>query len=297
MGYSYLAYGLGIASTFRLPELLAGDGKADVEIQHTAALAPGSLAPTVPAAARTGPNEWQLTYDDLGVLTVRNGREIELAPIRGAPPRAVRHAVLGPAMSVLLHQRGFLVLHASVVEIGGRAVAFLADSGAGKSTLAAALHARGHALVADDVAAVRVGPDGPVVYPAFPQLKLWPDAATALGRDAASLPRVEPGYEKRAQRVREGFATHAALPLARLYLLAAGSDVEITPLRPHEAFLALARHAYGIQRMDGVSVVPQFQDRSEVVRRAPVHQLTRPWDLATTAIVVERIERDLESCA
>jgi HPr serine kinase-like protein len=296
--HSYRAFGLGIASALPLPELLAGDGRADVEIHRSAPLERNSLAPQATAATMVAPNEWRLTYDDVGVVTVRDGRTIELAPLRGVSPRIVRLTLLGPAMAVLLHQRGFLVLHASVVEMAGRAVAFLGESGAGKSTLAAALHARGHRLVADDVAAVRIGPEGgPEVYSGFPQLKLWPDALTALGRDAAPLKRVEPGLEKRAHRLHDGFAERAVLPLAQLHVVEEGPAVELIRLRPREAFLALVTHAYGIQRLDGVSGAEQFHARSEIVERVPAYRLARPWDLSVLSTGVERVERELESYA
>lgn len=165
--HSYLAFGLRIASALRFPELLAGDGSAEVEIHLAAPLPPGSLARQTSIETLVAPNEWRLTYGDVGVLTVRDGRRIELAPVDGASRRTVRLALLGQGMAVLLHQRGFLVLHASAVEIAGRAVAFLGDSGSGKSTLAAALHERGHRLVADDVVAVRIGPQGPRSTRAF----------------------------------------------------------------------------------------------------------------------------------
>ena len=103
------------------------------------------------------------------------------------PRRAVdllRLYLLGPALALLLHQRGFLVLHASAVSLDGGVVAFLGHSGHGKSTTAATLHARGAAIVADDVVAVDLGaPGGPAALPGFPLLKLWPDAVTALGEN------------------------------------------------------------------------------------------------------------------
>lgn len=294
--HRYTAFGLGIASALRLPELLVGDGRADVEI-HCSAAGHESLACESSPATRVSPNEWRLTYDDVGVVTVRDGRTIDVALLSGVSRRTVRLTVLGPALGVLLHQRGFLVLHASVVEIGGWAVAFLGESGDGKSTLAAALHARGHRLVSDDVAAVRIGPNGPEVYAGFPQLKLWPDALRALGRDAAALRRVEPGLAKRAQRVRERFAERIAVPLAQLHVLDDGPVVELTRLSLRHAFLALVRDAYGIQRLDGVSDRTHFRGRAEMVQRVPVYRLTRPRDLRLLGEVVTRVERELESHA
>ena len=46
----------------------------------------------------------------------------------------------GLGIAILLHQRGYVILHASCVNLGSAAVAFLGDSTAGKSFMAAALH-------------------------------------------------------------------------------------------------------------------------------------------------------------
>jgi HPr Serine kinase C-terminal domain len=293
--HSYLAFGLRIASALRFPELPEGDGSADVEIHLAAPLPPRVFERSTVIETLVAPNEWRLTYGDVGVMTVRDGRRIELAPVHDASRRTVRLALLGQGMAVLLHQRGFLVWHASAVEIGGQAVAFLGDSGSGKSTLAAALHTRGHRLVADDVVAVRIGPQGPEVYAGFPQLKLWPDALGALGLDAGALRRVEPGLEKRAHRIDGGFAERAVLPLAQVHIVDEGPTVELAPVRPHEAFLALVRFAYGIQRLEGVTGLEHFRARSEIVRRTPVYRLSRPWDLSVMHSVVDRVEGELES--
>jgi hypothetical protein len=296
--HSYHAFGLGIASALPLPELLAGDGRADVEIHRLGTVDRRTLTLGPTPEERIGPAEWRLTYDDVGVVTVREGRRIELAPLQGASSRTVRLTLLGPAMAVLLHQRGFLVLHASVVEIAGRAIAFLGESGAGKSTLAAAFHARGHRLVADDVAAVQLGANGnPEVHAGFPQFKLWPDALAALGCDATGLRRVEPGIDKRAHRIDTGFADAAILSLTALYVVDEGPSVEVTQVRPQEAFLELVRYAYGVQRLDGVAGAPQFRTRSEIVQRVPTYRLSRPWNLGALRTVVDRVESQLESDA
>jgi serine kinase of HPr protein (carbohydrate metabolism regulator) len=57
----------------------------------------------------------------------------------------------------------------------------LGDSVSGKSTLAVALSARGHAMVADDIVAVNCDCPFPVVFPGFPQLKIWPETVKYSG--------------------------------------------------------------------------------------------------------------------
>lgn len=104
--------------------------------------------------------------------------------------------ILGPGLVLALAFGGVFCLHASAVLTPLGAVLFAGPSGAGKSTLAARLSAQhGFPRLADDIAPLRVGPNGAFVLPHFPQLKLPPE-----GQYAANAP-----------------ARH---PLARLYLLA-----------------------------------------------------------------------------
>lgn len=60
---------------------------------------------------------------------------------------------------------GLDLLHASAVELGGRAVAFTGVSGMGKTSLTAQLVARGHGFVTDDVLAVETDGATLVAYP------------------------------------------------------------------------------------------------------------------------------------
>ena len=81
-----------------------------------------------------------LEYPGAATFLIRGGREIVIDAAPGVEQRLIRLFLLGPALALLLHQRRFLVLHASAVMIDGAAVAFVAEKGMGKSTLAAALH-------------------------------------------------------------------------------------------------------------------------------------------------------------
>src|SRR5689334_9586394 len=181
---SYSAYGLSIRSDLLLPELLPGVGaqadSGDVVVHF------GQVQPLPSPLDASGFGFWAHGndachyVDKVGAFLVRDGREIVIDPVSGVEERLLRLSLLGPAFGLLLHQRGFLVIHGSVVERAGAAIAFLGKNGWGKSTIAAALHGKGYNLVTDDVAAIRLTGDGPTVIPGFPQVKLWPEAATLL---------------------------------------------------------------------------------------------------------------------
>ncbi len=232
-------------------------------------------------------------WEEVGAFLVRGGREIIVDPAPGVEERVLRLFILGPTLTVLLHQRGWLVLHGSAVAIDGGAVAFLGGSGWGKSTTAAALHARGHAIVADDVTAVRLDTDRPIVSPGFPRLKLWPEAAVTVGDDPRTLPRLHPELEKRARRVTEGFSS-ASLPLKRIYVLAEGESQRIEPIQPQEALVELVRHSYVSRLRQAAEAPTHFLQCSRVVKTVPVLSLRRPRYLPALPDLARLVEEDLD---
>jgi hypothetical protein len=88
--------------------------------------------------------------------------------IRSALPRRGTHwqrLVFAQVLPLAAALQGLELFHASAVELGGRAVAFVAASGTGKTSVAAHLVAAGASFVTDDVLALETGPDGVVAHP------------------------------------------------------------------------------------------------------------------------------------
>lgn len=243
--------------------------------------------------------EAHLYWTGVGAFRVRDGREIVVDPASEVDEGVYRHYVPGPVLAVLLQQRGFLILHASSVSIRGEAIAFLGPKGWGKSTTAAALHARGHPLVADDVTAVRTDGTGPpMVSPGFPQLKLWPESVASLGENPEKLPRLHPDFQKRTRPAAEGFLP-SCLPLRRVYLLGVLDEAEegqrrIEPLGPQRALIELVRHTFGSEALIAVGESPHFFQCADVVNRVSFGHLKRPWALSKLPGVADLIEEDLD---
>jgi hypothetical protein len=287
-------YGLRFRSVVPLPPVALGvDGEADAAVRWAdlGHVTRDLLAGELPASV-TG-EETGLAFPGIGTFLVRHGREILVDPEPDAGEALLQLVLLGPVLAALLQQRGQLILHASAVEIAGAAVGFLGGRGAGKSTLAAALYSRGHALLTDDILAVALQNGSPGVLPGLAQLKLWPDAVTALGGDPVILPPVREGHEKRAQDASARFRS-APLPLARLYVLSGGDAPGIEPLTARDAFLDVVTHSYGITWLHGVSGSGEFEARAELVRRVPVRRLRRPAGLDLLGQVARLVEEDLE---
>ena len=295
--HSYVAFGLGIRSALPLPELVPKEAAADVAVRVGRAhrLPPEAISVETPfrgAYFQATQEEAYLFWEKVGSFSVRNGCEIIVEPAPGVEERVLRHFILGFALTVLLQQRGRLVLHASAVTVDSGVVAFLGGPGWGKSTMAAAMYARGHSIVADDVTAVRADKAHPVVHPGFPQLKLWPEAAIAVGDVPERLPRVEPSVEKRARRATHQFSPDP-LPLRCIYVLAESETQEIDTLSSQEALVELIRHSHATRFLRVVGASSHFLQCSNVVNNVTVRGLKRPRSLASLSDLAQLVEKDL----
>lgn len=304
MNRLYAAYGYTVRSEIPLPELAglsAAAGRSpDIHIRA------GEVAPRPRRAAHWGghaeltADEARLSWDHVGAFHVRAGREIVVDVLEGAAPQQVRLFLLGSVMSVLLWQRGRLVLHASAAAVGRGAVAILGECGAGKSTLAAALRARGHVFLADDVLALEVSGEGggraggrePAAYPGFPNLKLWPDSLRALGEAPDRWPQIHPEREKRALRLPNGFALEP-LPLSRVIVLAEGGRAALAPLREREAFAELVRHSFAVRLHRSVAQERHFHQCAELASAVPCVRLETPRALDRVDELARLVEESL----
>jgi hypothetical protein len=301
--YSYWGYGLSIRSALSLPELSApAETFPDVVIRLERADHPVSESIHAENSFHVTAKEACLCWRMGGRFLIRNGKEIVIHPAAEADEALIRLLVLGPVLAILLHQRGLLVLHASAVAVEGGAVLFIGGKGAGKSTMAAALYARGHSFLADDVAAVSAdGGQGPVVLPGSPQLKLWPEAAaSSLGDDPDRLPQLASGFEKRARPVSCRFA-NSPQPLRGIYVLSRGPSLKIETLTCRQALMTLMRHShcarFGSQLLHGTEASAHFLRCTDLARHVPVRFLQRPPCLEALADLAQTVEMDLTNGA
>lgn len=290
----YLAYGLRIESELPLPELVEAASPADVTIRR----APVDYPDPKPTGAGGGlvadTDEIRFWIEGVGTFLVRAGRSILVDATPDTPEELLRPTLLGPALGLLLHQRGFATFHGSSVSVHGRAAIFLGPKGSGKSTLAAALNARGHPLLADDISAVDSTGGRPHVLPSYPLVKLWPDSAKVLRAGRGSLRRLHRRTDKLVMRPRDG-APENPVPLGCVYILAPdASDDMFEQLRPPTAILKLLPHWYaamsGLPLIRALGVSVHFRQCAEITESVPVFQLASSGTLADVGETARRTE-------
>ena len=295
--YRYSAYGLSVHSDISLPELSPlspGRSRKNVLIR----LGPVSGRPARPAKKgswfRASPEEICLVWEDVGVFLIRHGREIAVDPAPGADEGLLRQALLGPALGMLLQQRGLFPLHAGAVALRGKAAALAGESGSGKSTLAAFLHSRGHGFISDDIAAVSFEGDVPRVLPGIPRFRLWPDAASPLGRFADDLPRLHPSTAKRFVKIEKGFVP-SPLPLKAVYILADDTREEIEPLDPREGLFAVMRLCYNVGLVQAAVGAPALMEQcARLAGGASLYRFRRRRSLSFLPELAAALENHLD---
>ena len=170
----YHAFGLNIASEIPFLDMETIQGIPDVIIENGEI--PDALHDAVVKGVRyeAGPGAFLLKVDGIAGYHVTQGKRIVIQAAPEAVPEEILLFLMGSAMGALLHQRGFLPLHAGAVLTDQGAVILAGPSGIGKSTLNAAFQHQGFPILADDVCAVTAEKNnGARVIPGFPRLKLW----------------------------------------------------------------------------------------------------------------------------
>jgi hypothetical protein len=288
--YASSAYGLLIGSDFCLLEpsrkFSEFKGQPDVVVQI------GQLAEADKDALNSNHDCFKGTLPDIGQFWIQPN-QITVQPSSGVDEQTLSSCILGTAFSVLLQQRGFLVLHASAVIIDGQAIAFIGFSGAGKSTTASAFMQSGYPVITDDVLAIQFKSRYPEVVPSYPIIKLLPDAVEALGHNAEELPLLHASSHKRIQTF-DYEQLQDTYPLQRIYLLSKGDRHEIQPLMATEALFTLVNQSRAAKNLiDPSAKKLHFQQCAELTKMNRVFRLRRKPGLDTLSEIVKLVETDL----
>ncbi len=299
--FSYQAYGLNIQSDFSLLELIKSVNQPDIYIQKGKLQLP-QLEPT--SINRQGIEcffvgntlEAYLRWDGVATLLAKNGDIIIVDPDSYyIDPQLLSLYILREVLGLILYQRGLFLLHASAVKIGEQVIIFAGCPGAGKSTTAAAFAQLGYTVLADDMVTIDLNSgDQPMVYPAFPQIKIWPSAVEGLGYDISNLPTLYPGSRKRVIRQPESFPT-TPFPLAHIFFLEEGTDFKVTPIEGTDAFLTLARFfPLPSQLLEGNALEHHFQQCLQLLSQVASWKIENPKDFKTLNYLITWVKQKLE---
>ncbi|MGD9657150.1 MAG: hypothetical protein AB7U61_05845 [Methylocystis sp.] len=198
------------------------------------------------------------------------------------------------SVSAALIQRGEESLHATAIDIGGRAIGLLGACGAGKSTLAAFLKARGGDIITDDMLRLTMDGDTILAHPGPHRLKLFEEAAKLFLPQAAISGRWSPVGDKFIYDLDDSIKSRSTTRLAALYYLQA-------PDQPHDGAVVLDRlSGLDLFRTISASTMINALDKpgrpehhfhfiNGFVNRVPVYRLTYPRSFDVFDEVADKI--------
>jgi hypothetical protein len=319
--YHYRVYGLTLSSNRQLPRLSPVEPRAphvDLEV-----LPPGEAPLRALEWVQRDPDRmlWRARTERGSLLRLRydgadssaefvideQGEAVWATLSEGVEIEEAAELFLGPVFSCVLEQRGLTCLHASVVRIDGRVVAFVGGKGAGKSTTLLAFVERGGTPVSDDVAVLTRRGGRPAVHPGEPRVRIRQDSAEALLGSYDSLRPVWKQEEMRpAKRYAELPGESSArdlgpVPLDAAYLLAPRGCADLKPsvraLPGAKALVRLMseRHVASVLEPDGHK--RDFARLAELVQEIPIRELLRPEGLHAASETVDAVLADAGALA
>lgn len=296
--FRYRHSGLRFASALALPEWDGfadhdGGGEADVSImlgEPRQCDAPPDYAPAYSGAALS------FSVPDIGCWTIRGGIEVSIIPAPGAQERELRLFTLGSAWGAIGYQRGLAMFHGSAVAVPGGAALFCGGPEHGKSTMAAAMQARGHALLADDLS--RVDPpaeagSAAMLHPSAGQVKLWDTAIAHFGLQGREMRRDYYRDNKFHLPLADDVPDTDPVPLVAVHVLEWGEEIVIERLRGAQAMTALVQGTmYRKPFLEAMDLLgQQLMFGAQIAGSLAVYRVTRPRDFTQLDELCERLEQ------
>ena len=285
----YILCGWHLESAIPLPELTPWKGIQESGPEETIQIElqkPSLIEPELPYFTSCE-NGVSLRVKGVGQFTISRGADrVTVHPEDGVDPLLLRAHLFGSVLAILCYARGLFPLHGSCILLDGHAVAFSGASGAGKSTLATAMARRGHPLLCDDICAIDLSnPRQPMLRPAFPRVKLLPDAIERFQMGKAVA------YSQAAQGPKGHFGMAAIqpseaiqhpVPLGAIYALDApsGDQTSRSLLSARDAFVFIESQAHRGWMGRNLGLCEQlFCHGATLAENEPVYRQDRPNSL------------------
>jgi hypothetical protein len=221
---------------------------------------------------------WTVRYAGISDFTLdRDRRTITVHPAPEADPGMIRILLEGGVLAHALTAEGLLALHASAVEVGGRALAVVGPSGAGKSTVAALLCTAGCRLVTDDTLRVDATASGAVCFRGADCLRLREGAASIGGRiEGAEIGRTADGRTA----VFPSAPREEPLPVGAIVvpeISRRAKRLQVRRLAAGEGLQELLRYPRLSFWQASEQIGDLFRLTADVAAAAPVYRARLPW--------------------
>lgn len=302
MRFSYKIYGLKISSSRQISILAdAVASPADIAVDFIAGHLPDLDLPwqhvSTPAlevrnavsllTAETTAGEYtQVNYQlRIGQMSVRvNPQKSQVwISFESITYEDMESFFVGTIMGAILRLCDQVCLHASVVVINGKAVAFLGQKRSGKSTTAAAFARLGYQVLADDIAVIKEEDHQFYIQPGYPRLRLRPKTAEVMyAGETSDLPMVNSRVNSRYADITDQFCTDP-LPITALFILTAGETGLVEPsvelLSLSHRLVHLGKNTFANYMITPQNRKTEFELLARLAIKIPVNKLKVVYEI------------------
>ena len=296
--YYYHLYGLTIASPIEFPEAVEVFSPHSVDATLTFSPPPDWVLQEYhdgKYASITESVMWFRLEDEL-LIYVANGNEVRIHLLTSKiDPIRMRSYILSGALTFLLFQHHYLLVHGSAIVSNGKVYIISGPSGSGKSTTALELLKQSPVLFAsDDICALRnIGTES-LLYPGPPWQKVCADVQARTAQEQYTY--INEAGGKYGRRLTNGFLSVPA-PVGGMFIISKEECItpSITEITGIEKLHALTHNLFRGELLNLLGITPQRMTQFlDTVTHFPIYSITRPGNLNTlstiTGYILSRIQ-------
>ena len=281
--FYYKVYGLEVESEININEFVSiEDINAENKVNIVYANMPLNIKEDIKNNKKSSFSKAECWFhiNDVATYRVTGGDLIEFEPCENADPYLLRVFLMCSCLGFIMIQRDIVAIHGGTIVIDNKAIILTGNRGAGKSTLTTALRLKGYPFISDDVAAIEIKDNIPMVKHGFPYQKLCSSAMDKLGYDKENYFSFMSDTEiKYLVNAHDDFI-YEDTRLFALCELSVGDveDVQIEEIKGSEKLNKLIANRYRVefvQAMGGISPIA-FKTLLQIAKNIKFYKIIRP---------------------
>lgn len=281
--FYYRVYGLDVKSEIKIDEFVPIENiNVENKVNIVYANMPLNIKEDIKNNKKSSFSKAECWFhiNDVATYRVTGGNLIEFEPCENADPYLLRGFLMCSCLGFIMIQRDIVAIHGGTIVIDNKAIILTGNRGAGKSTLTTGLRLKGYPFISDDVAAIEIKDNIPMVKHGFPYQKLCSSAMDKLGYDKENYFSFMSDTEiKYLVNAHDDFI-YEDTRLFALCELSVGDveDVQIEEIKGSEKLNKLISNRYRVefvQVMGGISPIA-FKTLLQIAKNIKFYKIIRP---------------------
>lgn len=292
--YYYSIYGLVISSPIEFPEAEEITNPAQIDANIRFEKPPQWVVDEYNNGSFSSLSEdimWFRLYDKFLIYVEKGSNVLVWILTENVPEIQLRSYILTGAMTFLMLQRNYLLIHGSAIVYQSRAFLLSGPSGSGKSTTTLELLKNPDIFFAtDDICALSVSPHSSILFPGPPWQKVCSDVKEA---DTTSEYLYLWEGEKYARRLTKEYC-RTPVPIGGMFLISKSSCTSVTvqELSGLQKLDALTNNLFRGELLNILGITPaRMQQFLYAVTNFPIYEIQRPENSNTINSVKGEILR------